>query len=468
MRFRTVTMATIALLLCGQAIAQDGKPPPIKKLRFDEDYSYLRNMPRSYPWPDCREYIPLDDDPDRYLTIGGEVRQRYEYTNSPTFGQDPQDKRGVFLQRYSLFGDLHWNRHLRFFGQLTSGLEAGRAEGPSPVDENKLEWQNAFVDLSSDNWDGREATLRLGRQEVVLGSGRLVDVREGPNVRRAFDGVSGFVIDDHWRVDVVAVRPRLDRPGIFDDETNDDQVLWGIYSVLKKPLRSVGNLPGNFDFYYLGYENENSTYFQGTAPENRHSLGARYWGDAGSWSWNWETLYQFGDFGSGSINAWTLATDTAYQWTDVRWQPTVKLSINIASGDDDPDDSELGTFNPLYPRGNYFSEAAVFGPRNFYNFNTFLNLQPTEALAITTDLNFFWRLETEDGLYSPGGQIIRGPNDSDAHFAATALSLTVEYTFYRGLVFTAINTIGKPERFLRETGASKSLNFTELTLQYRF
>ena len=32
--------------------------------------------------------------------------------------------------------------------------------------------------------------LRLGRQEFEFGSGRFVDVREGPNVRQAFDGAS--------------------------------------------------------------------------------------------------------------------------------------------------------------------------------------------------------------------------------------------------------------------------------------
>ncbi|WP_295797449.1 alginate export family protein [uncultured Microbulbifer sp.] len=444
------------------------EPPPIKKLRFDEDYSYLRTAPRPHCWPYCWKYLPLNNSAAAYLTIGGEVRQRYEYTNNPTYGQDPQDEHGVWLQRYSVLGDFHWSRHLRIFGQLTSALEAGRAEGPSPVDEDKLEWQNAFVDLSAGESDGREATLRLGRQEIVLGSGRLVDVREGPNVRRTFDGGRGFVTSERWRVDVITARPRLDRRGVFDDKTNNTQALWGIYSVLEKPLRSSGKLPGNLDLYYLGYENEDSTYVQGSAHEDRQSFGARYWGKTGNWSWNWEVLYQSGRFGRGEISAWTLATESSYQWGDTLWQPRVKISINIASGDDDPDDSDLGTFNPLYPRGNYFSEAAVFGPRNFYNFHTFLYLQPSAALSITTDLNFFWRLETEDGLYSPGGRIVRAPGDSNAHFAATALSLTASYTFCRGLVFTAIHTFGKPEKFLRETGPSEDLNFTELTLLYRF
>ncbi|WP_237056434.1 alginate export family protein [Microbulbifer sediminum] len=459
-----LVLVLIALLSSASGFSRDLELPPIKKLRFEEDYSHLESVPPRACWPDCWKYIPLSDTRGRYFTLGGEIRQRYEYTNNPAYGQDPQDKRGVWLQRYSLLGDLHWNPDVRFFGQLTSALENGRAEGPSPVDEDKLEWQNAFLDLSTRQLRGSETTFRLGRQEIVLGSGRLVDVREGPNVRRTFDGARSFSIGDGWRLDVIAARPREDQRGVFDDGTNSNQALWGLYGVIKQPLSG----PGNLDLYYLGYGNDSSAYVQGVAREQRHSLGARYWGEAGNWIWNWETLYQFGNFGSDDINAWTLAMETAYQWPEVNWQPGLKLSVNIASGDKNPLDDELSTFNPLYPRGNYFSEAAVFGPRNFYNFHTFLYLNPSGVLALTADVNFFWRLESEDGLYSPSGQIIRRPEGSDAHFAASALSFTAEYTIRRGLVFTAIHTFGKPGEFIRETGPADDLNFTELTLQYRF
>lgn len=442
----------------------DGTLPPIKKLRFDEDYSGMRDQPAATHWPARVKYIPFGRADQRHVTIGGEIRLRYEYTNNPTFGQDPQDAHGVWFQRYSILTDIHWNPQLRLFAQLSSALEAGRAEGPSPVDENKLEWQNFFFDINFPNGDSRSLTLRPGRQEIVLGSGRLVDVREGPNVRRTFDGVRGFYLCDQFRLDLLATRPRTDEPGAFDDETSDRFALWGSYGTRAQPFSAAGNL----DLYYLGYEDNDAQYVQGSGREHRHSIGLRYWGEQENWNWNWEALYQFGRFAGDDIHAWTLATETAYRWQQHSWKPELRFSINIASGDTNPDDGTLGTFNPLFPRGNYFSEAAVLGPRNFYNFHTFVNVLPTDDWSLTTDLNFFWRLETEDGLYSPSGQIIRAPMGSDSHFAMIALSLTAEYTFSRGLVFTAIHTFGKPEAFFRETGPSSDLNFTELTLQYRF
>lgn len=443
----------------------DVELPEIKKLRFEEDYSYLREGPCPITWPACWKYLSLGNSGQRYLTIGGEIRQRYEYTHDPLFGAAPQDENGVWLQRYSLLGDLHFNRHIRFFGQLTSALEAGRNSGPSPVDEDKLSWQNAFFDLTTSPSPNTDLTARLGRQEVVLGSGRLVDAREGPNVRRTFNGARGFAEQEEiWRVDLLAMRPRLDRRGVFDDGTNDDLGLWGLYSVIHDVPLSCGNL----DLYYLGYEDKQAEYVQGTNHEDRQTIGARYWGEWQRWSWNWEGLYQFGRFGSGDIRAWSIASETGYRWRDVRWQPQVRLSVNIGSGDDNPADNELRTLNPLFPRGNYFSEAAVLGPRNFYNFHTFVDLQLKDRWTFTADINLFWRLETKDGVYSPGGQIIRFPEGSSAHEVSQALSLTSRYTIARNLVFTAIYTHLRPGRFLRETGPSENIDFTELTVQYRF
>jgi hypothetical protein len=399
-----------------------------------------------------------------FLSLGGEVRERYEYTDNPVFGQDPQDEHGVFLQRYILHGDLHLSSRARVFAQLLSALENGRAGGPSPVDENKLALQQAFADIKLHPAADFALTLRGGRQEVKLGSGRLVDVREGPNVRRTFDGARTFFETQNWRIDGLALRPVESESGIFDDETSDDQALWGLYAVgVPKWLPA-----GSIDVYYLGYKNNHGQFSQGTASETRHSIGLRYAGVHGAWDFNWETLYQFGSFGSGDIEAWTLATDTGYTWHKLAWQPRIAINTNIASGDRDPSDPDLQTFNPLFPRGNYFSEAAVLGPFNFYNLHPFLTVTPHPNWTATADLNFFWRLETSDGVYSPSGDLIRLPGGSDQHFVTTALSLNLYWQISRHFLSTAIYSHLEPQAFLRETGSSDDIDFFELTLSFLF
>jgi len=397
------------------------------------------------------------------MSLGGEIRERYEYTHNPGFGAEPQDTDGVWLQRVAVHGDLQWGQHARIFAELHSALEHGRAGGPSPVDENEAELQNAFVELELPPTDGG-VLLRIGRQEMQFGSARLVSVRDGPNVRRTFDGGRIMARSGPWRLDALAVRPRKDRTGAFDDSTDDSKALWGIYATraLEWPA------PSGADLYYLGYRNDNAVFDQGSGPETRHTLGARLFGNYRGWSWNWEAMIQFGRFGGADLRAWTIASETGYTWSNARLRPRLMLSANIASGDRDPQDPDLQTFNPLFPRGNYFSEDSILGPQNFYNAHLFLTVHPSRQLALTADYDFFWRLSRRDGVYGPNGQLVRSGDGSDARFVATAVSLTSEWEIDRNWTLTAIYTHFHPEKFLEETGPSESVDFLELTARFRF
>lgn len=463
-RLGAAALGACLLLTAQTGMAAGDRTPPFQKLRFQEDFSYLRDPANRTALIDPLKFIPLDGSGDSYLTLGGEVRQRYAYTANPLFGESPQDEAGVWLQRYAVHGDLRVGPYVRLFGQLYSALEAGREGGPSPVDENQLELQNGFFELGFPPMEATALKIRGGRQEVQLGSGRLVDVREGPNVRRTFDAGRLIVEVPDWRIDGIAARPRQSRPGVFDDDANGDQALWGVYATGGQDILPIGQL----DLYYLGFRDDEGSFEQGTGKETRHSLGARLWGAAGNWDFNWEAIYQFGEFGAGDISAWTVASETGYTWTDAPWRPRLALSANIASGDDDRNDDNLGTFNALFPRGNYFSQAAVLGPRNFFNVHPFVTLAPTPDWSLTTDVNFFWRLQTEDGVYGPSGQLIRASSGSDERFVGSAVSLTSDWAISRNLAFTATYAHFFPGAFIRETGSAANIDFFEITLRYRF
>ena len=65
----------------------------------------------------------------------------------------------------------------------------GNNAGPRPgIDEDQGDFHEAFVDVSTGLDDVRSITLRLGQQELVYGTGRLVDNNEGVNVKSSFYG----------------------------------------------------------------------------------------------------------------------------------------------------------------------------------------------------------------------------------------------------------------------------------------
>jgi len=436
--------------------------PNFRKLRYEEDYSHLHEAGDRDLF-DPVKFLPFTKDGRYYLSLGGEVREHYEFTENPAWGDDPQDRRGTLLQRYVLHGDLHAGEKVRLFVQVLSALEDGRNGGPSPVDEDRLTVQNAFLDVGLPVDPADRLTLRVGRQELLLGSGRLVDVREGPNVRRKFDGGRVLFATQQWQVSGLAVRPAKDKPGIFDDDTDDSRALWGIYCT--GPL---GPPAGSVDLYYLRFRNEHAQFEQGTAEETRHSLGARLWGNPEGWDYNWEFVYQWGSFGQGDIQAWTVASITGYSWNAVTLQPRLALSANIASGDRNPNDPNLESFNAIFPRGNYFSELALLGPRNFFNIHPFLTLNFPHDIALTSDVNFFWRQSLHDGVYGPSGNLLRRSGDSSKRYVGTATSFNGEWQANRHLAWTVIYTHFFPGSFIEDTGQSNDIDYYELTMLFRF
>ncbi len=142
--------------------------------------------------------------------------------------------------------------------------------------------------------EGREgdrwAVLQLGRQELNYGSGRLVSVREGPNVRQRFDAARVKTHVGAWRIDACTARPDLDKPGFFDNIPDHRTSFWGI-DATRPWLRRV-----SFDSYCLGLDRKSFTYNRGTAQEKRHSVGARLWRppatNESDWDYDYEGVWQ--------------------------------------------------------------------------------------------------------------------------------------------------------------------------------
>jgi len=76
---------------------------------------------------------------------------------------------------------------------------------------------------------------------------------------------------------------------------------------------------------------------------------------------HYEGLWQFGTFGSGNIRAWTAASETVYRFPSVRLKPRFSVQADISNGDS-PTSKTLGTFKPLFSKGNYVGVLATTGP----------------------------------------------------------------------------------------------------------
>jgi Alginate export len=479
---RFFAMSVVALLVAlapawsqsVSSVAQDAPDRSIKLLREDEDWSFLADPARRQDVWDPVKYIRLrEGHDDWFMTISGEAREMWEQIGNDNWGQGSPPFttpslfwNGYLDERYMLGFDIHYGKHIRTFVDLKSGLNSYRFGGPRPIDEKKLDFQAAFLQIGTSEGQ-RFINLRVGRQELEYGSGRLIDIREGPNVRLSFDGFTVKSKFDQWSIDGFAMRPDLDKPGFFDNAPNHQVGFWGVYVTRSLPNRTT------LELYYLGLDRKEATFQRGTAQEVRHSLGGRISRPIATerpgWDFDDEALWQFGTFGSDDIQAWTVATETGYRIPTIPLKPRFSVKADISSGDH-PNSNTLGTFNPLFPKGDYFGVLATTGPGpiNFIDVHPHVETTLPHDVSVSFDWIVQWRESLDDGVYSVPGFLIRAADGSRARFVGHRPGTQIRWQVNRHLWFQGDYGIFYAGRFLKETQPGRNLNYWALWAGYKF
>ena len=454
----------VATVLCAGAVfAQTAEPqrPTFRSLRFDEDWSVLRDPRlRTDPW-DRVKFIRLGKE-DRYLSLGGESRLRYDQFRNANFGTGPQDGNGFALQRYLFHADLHVEPRLRVFVQLQSGIETGRAGGPRPTDEDVLDLHQAFVDVRAGP-AGRRVVVRVGRQELEFGSGRLIAASEGLNVRRSFDAIRPIYRHGTWEWNGLIARLVETSRGAFDDGRVPGEWVWGVggsgpHGVWPNAILGV---------YLYGFDRERAPFAQRTGHEHRYTLGSRHQGRAGSLAFNTDLIYQWGRFDADRIRAWAIASDLRATLPGSR--VFLGIRTNVASGDRDRQDRKLQTFNPMFPSTSYSGRTALQGPSNLIDVTPSLRIQAWRSLAIVSETAVIWRQSTSDTIFGvnarPFGE--QGGSDADARFIGVQPSFQGEWQFdVHSLLVLTVSQFRRGAH-LREVGA-KSVTYLGVYWSYRF
>src|SRR5580704_1240136 len=285
----------------------DPARPPLNPFPAERNWSFLADSSKRTDFFDPVKYIPFGENPQLYLSLGLEYRVEYEYFDNWMYGAVAQDHNGYVLNRAMPHFDFHAGRYFRLFSEFEFDFEDGRNGGPRPnIDEDRGDAHQVFLEIGPHVSAAHGISLRVGRQEVVFGSGRLFDNNEGPNVKLSFDGFRAIAEGPHVRLDLFALKPVENNLGWFDDVPNHAQSVWGSYLTFPAPIVSRGQA----DFYYIGLDTKSVTYNRGTADELRHTIGTRVFRPIGKGlDYNWEANYQWGSFGSASILAWSVSTE---------------------------------------------------------------------------------------------------------------------------------------------------------------
>jgi hypothetical protein len=137
-------------------------------MRQLEDYRYLAEAGnRQGAWWERLKYIPIGESPyARFLTLGGEVRLRYELIDNTDFGSGPEDNGGCLLTRFMPYAALTlpnlpagWELQLSAQFEAASSTIASAVLGPSirmtsmlskPLSKSVSRWAQALSAFKAD------------------------------------------------------------------------------------------------------------------------------------------------------------------------------------------------------------------------------------------------------------------------------------------------------------------------------
>ncbi|TDR45002.1 alginate export protein [Tahibacter aquaticus] len=372
------------LVLGGTAMAADALPA-FRLLRFEEDWSVLRDDPARAP---AYKFVALSD--ESFASFGGEWRLRLDSLAAPRYGLG-RVADSYALQRVLVHADWHITPRLRLFAQLGREDAIGKKAPLAVSDSDRGDVQNLFLDMAVDT--AKSLNLRLGRQELMFSPlQRFVSVREGPNVRQGFDGLRASWRRPALSVDLFATRPVAYAAGAFDDATDRSQAFQGVY--LSRNLASRYR----FDAYYFGLRRDGAVLAGSRGRERRDSAGLRLAGSSAGFDLDMEALGQGGHLGPRTIRAWAFSAIAGYT-ASAAWSPRYALEYDIGSGDSGRPGSALGTFNPLFPKGAYFDESGLMSWANARVLRASASVQPTATLSLKASLIGRWRQNTADAVY---------------------------------------------------------------------
>jgi hypothetical protein len=211
---------------CLKGKEADKAPPYPYRLEFyDNDFRYL----------DKKDGKPVDcfdefkrihfgegrgcEGPEGWmLSVGGE--ERYRLMNEVSSRLTNQDNRYDLL-RTRVYGDLWYSDKFRVYVEYLDARTFNQDLPPLPIDQDKSDLLNAFIDVKLASLDNHPVYGRVGRQELLYGSQRLVSPLDWANTRRTFEGAKIFYRGDNLDVDGWRVRPVPVSPSHFDAADHD-------------------------------------------------------------------------------------------------------------------------------------------------------------------------------------------------------------------------------------------------------
>lgn len=372
---------------------------------FDLDYQFLDRG--GNPLADL--FAPLKrvhPHPDAMVSVGGQASMRFVDEGDARLTDTDNS---YLLYRGRAWADAWYRDQFRVFAELIYADIAGNELPPLQSDVNRGDVLNLFLDAKVADLAGNPAYVRVGRQELLFGSQRLVSTRDWTNTRQTFQGARAFWRSDELDLDAFWTHP-VDVRASDHDRALSDVTFCGVWVTYRPAKGQV------MDLYYLDLKDDRDQPDRllpaAVAPRGSsrvETLGARYAGNQGPFLFDVEVMCQKGRTVNRDLKACAFTTAAGWDFGDIPCRPQVWVGYDYASGTPDPTiGSKDKTFNQLFAFGHYyFGYLDLVGRQNIQDLYCQVAGHPDNWVTVIAQCHHFELAEPTDFLYNAAGRPTR-------------------------------------------------------------
>lgn len=326
-----------------------------------------------------------------------------------------------------------------------------------------------------DTWDLRQAyaelgdpdknllALRVGRQEISLGGERLVGVSQWQNVGRTFDAARLLVHYKKLSLTAFSASVVVLRDGQIGSADAGNN-LHGLYGSI------VNWIPNSTLEPYLMWRLQPHVRSE-IGPLSRLDMkvsGARWLGKIRAFDYNTSIVIETGSVGPDRVDAWAGHWLLGYS---VSGSVRLVAEYNYATGDGNPRDGRVNTFQLLYPTAHdRHGLSDQVGWRNIHHIRETVEIKPSPKWTFTPGYNAFWLADSRDALYNSQGLVV-GPRVADGsagRWVGQELDLATAYSLTRATQLGAGVGHIFPGTFLKRAAHGGGFTYPYLQISTRF
>lgn len=407
--------ATTMPIITPRALAQYAPPPP------PAPFAGFVN-----------EYMRKEDPYANAWDLGGSARVRYELKDgngiagvpgSVDFRANNTDNHNAYFIERLRFRMGYTATWWSLFAEGRSSMAQGderfafsgnpRSKGDGP-EADTLDLHQAYFTVG--NHKEFPLSAKIGRQEMIYADERFIGAFAWNNIGRVFDAAKVRWQNSWFGADFFTSRPVIPEDDHFN-LSNDYEGFSGIYATSPKVPKHT------LDVFLLSRNASTSAATAVPQPQvplptarDIYSLGVRLKskpGELGHWDYTLDAVGQLGNYKDTRLGAnserldhqaYAVIAQGGYTFKDMFGSPRVGIEYAYASGDDNPQDGEHGTFDNLYPTNHKFYGYADFvSLQNIHNIRGIFQIKPTPRLSVALEGHAFWLADTSDNFYSVTG-----------------------------------------------------------------